>query len=132
MSVQFYYPLSGLSTDDGSVILPSPQLLDTIAHDLGLTINESMDGAQYTHIKTPVLRHLTLTFTEVTQEKYDDFLDFFVVRAGLVVAYLDHEDRVWHGRIINNPSDASTVFQGRWSFTVEFEGSDTEVDGSSA
>ena len=125
--VKFFYPVSALSTNNEEISLKNPQLGDTIAHDLGLTINEAMDGAQYTHIKTPVLRHIVLTFTEITQEDFDLFTDFFIAYAGLVVGYEDHEYRAWQGRIINNPLDATTVFQDRWSFTVEFEGPDEEI-----
>lgn len=114
MSIKFIYQTTELE-------LPSPQLGDVQTFDFGLLTKRAMSGAMYTHKKTPVTRRLAMDFINLTADQTTDLLNLYLAAGGGELTLLDWRDRIWVGRITNNPFEY-TVLKNFNTIHVDFEG----------
>jgi len=96
--------------DSGVVFLRSPELGDT--HNLDThVINRETIGGEVKSIKDsswPNKQRRNFSFSNVSESVADDFETALIASAGEAVSIIDHNNEIWSGVIISNPTDIVT------------------------
>ena len=116
--ITFTYPYP---TPTLTVNLPQPNLGDASQHENKVKIGIAANGRVYSYVKTPTLRQLLLTFTNLTYTQMNDLKNLLYHSANGEIGYLDHETQQWHGNCINDPFEESGL-KNYQATTLEFVG----------
>jgi len=126
---QFQAPYPGVQTIS---VLPSPEFGDSEALKVEVSRKRAMDGTLYTYVKRKGGRTIQWTF-RVTRNKGLEIRAFIQSYYASTVKVIDHADRVWIGKFINNPFEFDTASRGGVAIapmprgetqviTIEFDG----------
>ena len=105
------------------IILPSPELNNTLGVRLGTKVKFAMDGTIWAYRQAPFPYRMTCNFAFLLPEKRIELEDFAKKTMGQILTIIDHNKKVWSAKIVTSP--LTTIGQGRGNntVTVEFEGS---------
>ena len=126
---QFQAPYPGVQTIS---VLPNPKFGDSEALKVKIIRKRAMDGTRYTYIQRLGGRTLQWTF-RVTRNKGLELRAFIQSYFASTIRVIDHTDRVWIGKFINNPFEFDTPSRAGPAIspmprgevqvvTIEFEG----------
>jgi hypothetical protein len=115
-----------------TTILPNPKFGDSESLRAEVKVKRAMDGTRYTYIKRKGGRKLLWTF-KVTRNKGLELRAFIQSYFASTVVITDHNDRVWIGKLTNNPFEFDTPSRAAPAIapmprgetqiiTIEFEG----------
>ena len=115
-----------------TTILPNPKFGDSEGLRAEVKVKRAMDGTRYTYIKRKGGRKLLWTF-KVTRNKGLELRAFIQSYFASTVVITDHNDRVWIGKLTNNPFEFDTPSRAAPAIapmprgetqiiTIEFEG----------
>lgn len=101
--------------------LRNPEQGNTLTLNLRTQIKRAMDGTFWTSRTTPMIKTLSVTFKHHNRNKILEAEQFFLASAGQEVGYIDHNERLWKGKVINHPFES--VHEGRKNneFTIQLE-----------
>ena len=85
------------------VLMPNPDLGDSVSQSHEVNILRAMDGTLKTHTKTTDLRVFNYNFNRVSRQKCLEFIDLFFNHGGSKWRITDHNNEKIIGIILNNP-----------------------------
>jgi len=113
-------------------ILPNPLFGDSEGLRVEVRVKRAMDGTRYTYIKRKGGRKMQWTF-KLTRNKGLEVRAFIQSYFASTIVVTDHNDRVWIGKMTNNPFEFDTPSRAAPAIspmprgesqviTIEFEG----------
>ena len=125
MSIELAAPYPSIQTIS---ILPNPQFGDTEALVDSITVTRTMDGTQYTYVKSKPRRKINLQI-QISKMKGLELRAFMESYFSTKMRLTDHLGQVWIGYLINNPFVFDTTKKSSESpggemqtIQIEFEG----------
>lgn len=91
----------------GAVNMDNPILGDADQYNLGTIYKITMSKAIHSTKQKDVISTFLLTFDNVIQSKYVEFMDWFVGSRGLVITYNDYNGVDYTGIIKNEPLEVT-------------------------
>jgi hypothetical protein len=115
-----------------TTILPNPKFGDSEGLRAEVSVKRAMNGTRYTYIKRKGGRKLQWMF-RLTRNKGLELRAFIQSYFASTVVITDHNDRVWIGKLVNNPFEFDTPSRAAPAIapmprgetqviTIEFEG----------
>lgn len=110
------------------VILPEPQLSDSLNSMSEVTIRRTMNGGRRTYVKAKGRNRLVFELI-ISRMKALELFQFFTSFASSKIRLTDHLGVVWAGNLLNNPFEGRTIRRSLFSpgdetvsIQLEFEG----------
>ena len=86
-----------------SILLPNPRLGDSEQLNIKTTFLMSMANTVFSYLRKPPNSKWLLSFTDLTDLEYANFITFLENTADLIIAYTDYNAVVWSGIFVNVP-----------------------------
>lgn len=91
------------SSTYGNIQMPNPILGDADQFNLGTIYKIAMDNTIHSTKQNRVISTFLLTFDNINQLKYEEFMTWFTSSRGLRVLYVDYNAVIYFGMIKNQP-----------------------------
>ncbi len=103
-----------------TLILPDPELGDTIEYNPRLNIKASMSGVVRTTRRTPVIRNRSYTFRAIRLPEVDTLKQMLVTTKDQVWSFIDYNGNPFTGKVVNEVTFIQVGYDcPEFDFTLE-------------
>jgi hypothetical protein len=111
-----------LEYNEKKVTIRGPLFNNSEAMQLGLNVKRSMDGTFYSYVNPQEKSTLKISFTGLERIKILEIFAFLKLSAGKLIRYTDPDNKIWQGKIINNPISSTHIGTKNCNLELVFEG----------